>query len=168
MKLDLGSGPIPRAGFVGVDLRPPAGGVAFDFDSAEPWPFETASVDELYSSHLIEHLHAGRFGGRDVLVRFFEEAWRVGKPGSTLYLRWPSLVDESTGAPLASYWYDPTHRRAIPRQQLLYFSLEGRRHLGVEFYDYRCNWVIERCGQGALTEDRTLLEYQALLRHHPL
>ena len=84
MKLDLGSGPRPIDGHVGVD-RPeddalPAlttalaslpcqphidarGIIRFDLACGLPWPFEDESIEGLYSSHLIEHLPCS-----DVLV----------------------------------------------------------------------------------------------------
>lgn len=175
MKLDLGSGPKPRDGHLGVDLAAaPAvpgvhlGVIAFRLDGAAPWPFADASIDALYSSHLVEHLPADTAHGKDILARFFEEAWRVAQMGATFLLRWPSLIDEETRAWLPSAFFDPTHRRWIPREQLLYFSSTGRRDLGVEHYDFQCNWVTERVAQAALTPDRSILEYQALLRKAPL
>ena len=170
MKLDLGSGPNPRDGHVGVDLNPPdhPWGVCFRFGTGEPWPFADESVEALYSSHLIEHIPSGTALGRDTLAQFFEEAWRVAKPEATFFLRWPSIIDEETRQWLPSAFFDPTHRRWIPREQMLYWSVQGRIDLGVEQYDFRCNWVLERCAQAALTTDRSVLEYQALLRKHPL
>ena len=98
MKLDLGSGPNPRDGHVGVDLNPPdhPWGVCFRFGTGEPWPFADESVEALYSSHLIEHIPSGTALGRDTLAQFFEEAWRVAKPEATFFLRWPSIIDEET------------------------------------------------------------------------
>lgn len=175
MKLDLGSGPTPRDGHLGIDVRAyPAvpgqhdGVLSFPLDQGERWPFADESVEALYSSHLIEHLPATTVAGKDVLAHFFEQAWRVALMGATFFLRWPSLIDEQTGAWLPSAFFDPTHRRWIPREQLLYFSSVGRHDLDVEQYDFRCNWVIERVAQASLTTDRTVLEYQALLRKHPL
>lgn len=177
MKLDLGSGPTPQHDHLGVDVfeRPPVVGqhhgvINFRFSLVgERWPFESESAEALYSSHLIEHLPAANtFYHKDVLARFFEEAWRVAKMGALFTLRWPALVDERTGKWLPSAFFDPTHRRFIPREQLLYFSAQGRREMGVEQYGFECNWTIVEMAQRALTTDESVIEYIAVLRKAPL
>lgn len=179
MKLDLGCGQQPREGYLGVDLpakkvqtdncarsivewevRP--GVVGWDVASGFPWPFETGSVQALYSSHLIEHLPLGNVlcfeqgrdgwfevGERDVLCHFMDEAWRVAELGAEFVLSWPALVDERSGLPCLCAYQDPTHRRMIPMATMRYFSRQGRRDLGVEQYDVRCNWRIARAAQRA-------------------
>jgi hypothetical protein len=170
LRLDLGSGPNPRAGYVGVDRRGSERVIAWDFTRADPWPFESGSVDALYSSHLIEHLPALNFAGRDVLAWFFEEAWRVCKDGAPFELRWPVPFHPDTGAVITSAWWDPTHYRHIPEQQLwCYFSSEGRRAMRVESYGIACNWVQKRAmGYRTLHEEPLVLEYDAELVRKPL
>lgn len=175
MKLDLGSGPTPLDGHLGIDLanHPPVPGKhlgvkAFRLDRGYDWPFEDGSVEALYSSHLIEHLPASTALGKDILAHFFEQAWRVAELGALFVVRWPSLIDEETGKWLPSAFFDPTHRRFIPREQMLYWSVQGRTDLGVEHYGFRCNWVSVRIGQRALTEDRLVMEYEQILRKEPL
>lgn len=189
MKLDLGSGPNPAAGHVGVDRPegddPPLtttlaalpcqpridarGIVRFDLACGLPWPFEDESIEGLHSSHLIEHLpcadvlaydrwpdapvdaappdalpdghrYLRRVGPRDALLRFMDEAWRVTKPGGQFLLRWPALVDQDTGEIQIAPFQDPTHRRFIPLEQVPYWSVEGRKALGVEQYPASCDW----------------------------
>lgn len=176
MKLDLGSGPTPLDGYQGIDIEgyPPVPGqhlgvTAFRLDRGYEWPFKDDSIEALHSSHLIEHLPAqSTLGGKDILAHFFEEAWRVAAPGALFTLRWPSLIDEQTGQWLTSAFYDPTHRRFIPKEQLLYWSARGRRDLGVEQYGFRCNWALVSVAQRPLTTDRVVLEYHAVLRKEPL
>lgn len=175
MRLDLGSGPTPLDGHLGLDLMevPPFAGKhsgvwKFRLDTGQTWPFANNSIEGLHSSHLIEHLPAANVDGKDILARFFEEAWRIAMPGALFNLRWPSIIDEETGRWLPSAFYDPTHRRWIPKEQLLYFSCQGREHLGVEQYDFRCNWTLVTVGQRSLTTDRSVLEYHAVLRRDPL
>lgn len=57
-KLDLGSGPEPAAGFTGLDVCSGPSVVTHDFVTGEPWPFGDESIDELRSSHFIEHVMA--------------------------------------------------------------------------------------------------------------
>ncbi len=175
IRLDLGSGPRPLEGHLGIDqFDLPAvpgfhqGVRRWPLGDNTPWPLADDSVESLYSSHLIEHLPNESIDGKDVLAFFFEEAWRVALPLATFTLRWPSVIDEETGQWKASAFYDPTHRRFIPRQQLLYFSTQGRHHLGVQQYGFRCNWVLDSVGQRALTPDREILEYLAILHKEPL
>ena len=105
MKLDLGCGDNKREGFTGVDK--------FKTDSTDiehdllvyPWPFEDNSVDEVHSSHFIEHIPGLE------RPKFFDELYRVLKPGAKATIiipygrsprsvqdfthQWPPLVEES-------------------------------------------------------------------------
>jgi len=168
MKLDLGSGPRPADGFLGVD-KLPITDFQVDFDLGEPWPFADASVDELRSSHCIEHIangyrpkwvkvpvHVGlvedakkvpwRFRvhdrtvwemttvTKDLLFHFFDEAYRIIKPGGTFEVHWPNPQSRNASG-------DPTHRRLISETFIVYLNRAARKTLGVDFYDVECNWV---------------------------
>lgn len=202
MKLDLGCGQAPLAGFVGVDLPddPLAplgekpfqayvdgeGIVRFDLCNGIPWPFEDDSVEELFCSHVIEHLPPGRIrvsrwqtidgsrrlvpsGTQDALFWFLDEAWRVTRPGGKFLLRWPSLEDARTGAIQLLPFHDPTHYRFIPIAQLGYWSRKGRKIHRVEQYRARCDWGLVRATQRELVagEGKTLLETEVELRKEP-
>ena len=172
-KLDLGSGPRPKEGFLGVDFDPITD-YQVSFDSGQPWPFEDDSIEELRASHVIEHIDAaystewvkaGRAGtawdvtdnqlwelsgqgwievagwrwvrsGRrkDLLFHFFDEAFRVIKPGGRFEVRWPNVQHVNASG-------DPTHRRLISALFIAYLSREGRKTVGVEQYAVDCNWV---------------------------
>lgn len=70
---------------------------------------------------------------KDLLFHFFDEAYRVIKPGGTFEVRWPNVQHvNATG--------DPTHRRQISAKLLHYLSVEGRKAAGVEWYVVSCNW----------------------------
>ena len=63
LKLDLGCGPNPREGFIGVDARQfGCDGVETDgkvdviHDLRTDWPWKDGSVEEVHSSHFLEHL----------------------------------------------------------------------------------------------------------------
>lgn len=73
IRLDLGCGPNPREGFLGVDS------IAFNdrvmkHDLTKPWPWKDGSVTEIHSSHFVEHLTA------EQRIHFWNELYRVLKP----------------------------------------------------------------------------------------
>jgi predicted SAM-dependent methyltransferase len=157
LKLDLGSGRRPREGFQGVDIAHLPGITRFDLTGGDKWPWLDDSVDELSSSHFIEHIAADYVSvvrkarglrpeeehaialvervSQDRLLFFFDEAFRVIKPDGLFHLAWPAL--QSTDA-----FRDPTHRRFIPLEMLYYLSAESRAQMGLEHYEVQCNWVI--------------------------
>lgn len=168
-RLDLGSGSKPKPGFWGIDRAAAPGVTPFDLASGLPWPFADESIEELYSSHFIEHVPAcdvaayefvrpshrpgepelrspvptrwSRYvGQRDALCWVMDEAFRVCKPGARFRLRWPALVDERTGVIGRIAFLDPTHRRFIPIEQLAYYQRAGREQLGVTQYPVACDW----------------------------
>jgi SAM-dependent methyltransferase len=115
VKLDLGCGTNKYAaepGWTGVDVRPFAG-VDIVFDLTRPWPWKDASVDEIRSSHFIEHL------GPEERIHFVNEAYRILKPGAKATLiaphwsscraygdlthRWPP-ISEFWGFYLSAAW----------------------------------------------------------------
>jgi len=84
-KLHLGAGPMVLDGWINTDLRPrPEKGVVY-LDIAEPLPFESASLDFIYSEHLIEHVSL-----RDGLSHL-DECHRVLRPKGVLRLVTPVL-----------------------------------------------------------------------------
>lgn len=83
-RLDIGCGLRPRDGYESVDIRPLAG--IQHVCSADTLPFDTESVDAIYSRHLIEHLTL-----REFLVTL-EEWSRVLKPGGELYIVCPNIL----------------------------------------------------------------------------
>lgn len=76
IRLDLGCGKNKRQGFVGVDVVPFDNvDVVIDLSNGK-WPWEDESVDEVYSSHFVEHLEAGE------RIHFVNELYRVLKVGA--------------------------------------------------------------------------------------
>ena len=111
--LDLGCGTRKRPGALGLDLVRVAGvDVVGDVTRL---PVRDGSVDEVYASHLVEHI--------DDLMGFMGEVWRVCRPGALVYFRFPHAT--------TSYfiWKDPTHRRGLDLDTFDYFdprTSEGR------------------------------------------
>jgi len=99
-----------RGGIAGVDL-------VWDLEDI-PWPLEDACALEAQAGHVISRINPARWG----LLAFFDEVWRVLKPGgefrittyyglSTGYLGDPAacaLMTEST-----FYYLDPEHRSGL-------------------------------------------------------
>lgn len=141
LKLDLGSGQHPAEGFKGVDIAPVTD-FQFDLCSGEDWPWKDSSVDELRASHFIEHIpmaylvHDDASGRtQDSFFRFFDEAFRVTKNGAVFHLVWPALQNVRA-------FMDPTHRRFIPQETMLYLNREWRKANALDHYTVDCHWVM--------------------------
>ena len=94
--LNLGSGyqPLP-APWINVDYKD-GPGVHQIVDLNRPWPWENDSVDQIFSSHTIEHL--------DSVVHFMSECQRVMKKGAFLTIGCPYGWSDGAMA-------DPFHTR---------------------------------------------------------
>lgn len=122
MKLNLGCGNDAMDDFVNVDLRPHAGAIQAD---AMRLPFRDDTFDELYVSHLIEHLPDS--------LGFMSELYRVARAGARCILRVPHGA--SDGA-----WEDPTHVRPYFPGSFGYF---GQPNYWRADYAYRADWSFE-------------------------
>lgn len=54
MKLDLGCGPWPAAGYQGVDIMEIPGVIKYDLNTV-PWPWDAGSIEAIRLSHSLEH-----------------------------------------------------------------------------------------------------------------
>ncbi len=159
-RLDLAAGQNPREGFEGVDIWPGAQHVV-DLQ-CYPWPFEDGSVAELHCSHYIEHIpmgfisgvhdspnvlpypirmedstvHYGAHAGKDALLAFFDECYRILADDGTMDLIWPSHRSDRA-------FMDPTHRRFIPPQFTLYLRADWRRDTKLDHYKVDCDFLAE-------------------------
>jgi Methyltransferase domain len=127
LKIDLGCGPNPREGFVGVDMFKMKG-VDIVCDLAkDKWPFKDNSVDEAHASHFIEHLT--NLNGKWERTHFFNELHRVlvkgeydgaGKPikgfATLIFPHWCSN----------RYYGDPTHKEPFSEMGFCYLTQEWR------------------------------------------
>lgn len=115
MKLNLGCGPDILEGYVNVDLYNPKADVQAD---AIDLPFDDQSVDEIYSSYLIEHL--GYHGARDAL----HEWNRVLKEGGKLTIECPDL-----GKLINLYTHLQPHERVLVYGGIFGFDwIPGAQH----------------------------------------
>lgn len=117
LKIDLGCGPNPREGFVGVDMFKMKGVDIVCNLAKDRWPFEDNSVSEAHASHFLEHLT--NLGGKWERTHFFNELYRVLKPGGTAQLIFPHWCSNR-------YYGDPTHKEPFSEMGFLYLNREWR------------------------------------------
>lgn len=130
VKLDLACGQSPREGFTGVDIW---SGAEVSHDLLKfPWPFEDNSVDELHCSHFVEHIPHGS-GGKDLFFAFFDECWRILKPGGTMTVIAPNARSNRG-------FQDPTHQRYIVAETFAYLDEDWRKANKLDHYDVLCNF----------------------------
>lgn len=153
LKLDLGCGETPAAGYEGVDKFAPSAKHKVDLFKF-PWPWADDSVDALHSSHFLEHIpareiesrdlreeanadisHSGMIG-KDMLCAFMDEAWRVLKKGGEFKIIVPS------GRSVRGFM-DPTHRRFFHAESFLYFSKAWRDQNKLGHYLCSCDFSLE-------------------------
>ena len=125
LRLNLGCGSNRIEGFVGVDYAPSSTvDVLHDLTRA-PWPWADNSVDEIVSSHLVEHIpmtdvsYPGYDRPIDALCAFMNEVWRILKPNAGIRLQYPHHASDRA-------WWDPTHRRCLPPMTWHYFTAAWR------------------------------------------
>ena len=90
---------------IGVDIYPgPEVDIITDL-ATFPWPIVGETFDEAMCHQFIEHLPTGgSVPGDDPFFRFFDEVWRILKPGGTFAFDVPHYRSvDAVG--------DPTHRR---------------------------------------------------------
>ena len=166
IKLDIGCGGNKQPGFVGLDVRKlPGVDIVQDIEKF-PWPLPNESVSFAMASHVLEHITKGRtdpklvglvsllidkkiisskeaekyLGETDpgsIMIRFFDEVWRVMKPGGQFILAMPY------GG--TSYEYqDPTHLSPIVPALFAYFDPLTQN--SVLYSIYRpLPWKVVRC-----------------------
>lgn len=93
--IDIGCGPRCPEGFIGIDKID--FGQRHVIDVREGLPFKDQSVDEVRSSHFVEHLTGAE------RVSFFNELYRVMKTGATAQIITPNWSH-------ACAYGDPTHQ----------------------------------------------------------
>ena len=101
MKLDIGCGKYKREGYLGVDLKKFDGVDYPILDLRGDWPFKNGEVDEIYTSHFLEHLTDNE------VVDVLKEAARVLKPGGQFEVIVPDLpgvLNEFLKADFNSKW----------------------------------------------------------------
>lgn len=98
VKLDIGCGSKKKEGFVGID-RIKFDGVDVVCDvGVAPLPYEDNTVDEVHSSHFVEHLSASE------RIHFMNELSRVMKPGAKATIIVPHYSSGRAYGDLTHQW----------------------------------------------------------------
>lgn len=103
MKLEIGGGSnfARGADWVNLDMCDQAH-IKHDLNQI-PWPIETGTVDEIYSSHCIEHVHDPD--------GFLRECARIGKTGCPVEIRCPAPFAEMAFVADHKSIFSPQHAR---------------------------------------------------------
>jgi len=143
-KLDLACGQAKREGFYGVDLYSEDADLKTDL-LRFPWPFYNDSVDEIFSSHFVEHIPHWRpwFDDVDGLHLFMDECWRILKPGGTLQIIHP--YGQSSRA-----LQDPTHERYLVAETWWYYNRAWREAAKLDHYPISSNFSEPNIANGFL------------------
>jgi len=123
VRLDIGCGPHKKEGFTGVDaINFP--GVDVVADLKKPWPFNRDTVDEIHSSHFIEHFDAVE------RVHVYNEMFRVMKVGAKATLYAPAWQSGRA-------YGDPTHKWPPIAGFSFYYLLKDWREANAPHTDYK-------------------------------
>lgn len=109
MRVNLGSGSRPLAGWLNVDVADiPGVDLVHDLD-VSPWPIESGAAEQVVAKDVFEHV-------KDPIT-FMTECHRILGPGRVLHIRTPHFrsMDAFT---------DPTHRR-FPTEHTFDYWIEG-------------------------------------------
>ncbi|MEM7338298.1 MAG: methyltransferase domain-containing protein [Actinomycetota bacterium] len=83
-KLHIGSGWVPREGWLNVELHPVRSDV-MNMDAAAPFPFDDGTFAYVFSEHMIEHISYVDGG------RMLAECFRVLRPGGRIRISTPDI-----------------------------------------------------------------------------
>lgn len=144
LRVNLGCGSKVRPGFLGVDLgEATKADVKMDVLAwlrAQP----DASVSEVYSRHMLEHLPP------EVFREFLEQVNRVLKPGGKLLFIVPHYSNPY-------YYSDPTHRQPFGVHSFSYLCETTCLHRGVPNYARIPGWHLTKVRVGFLPYGRLRL-----------
>jgi len=154
LKLDLACGDNKREGYKGIDVvKTDSVDYVVDLQSY-PWPIESESAEEINCSHYIEHIPHVDVQGiikncnsfeefkeklsntKDGLVNFFNELYRILKPGGKVYLVAPYYTS------MRAYG-DPTHTRYIGDYSFYYLNREWMTENKLSHYGLDCNFDVK-------------------------
>ncbi len=134
MKLNLGCSDRTIAGFIGVDIAPPADQIV---DLSEVWPWPDSSIEEVLAYDVIEHISARwyptlestvPFGpsiyarALDGRIHFLNELHRVLIPGGR------ATIETPNAARGVGYYQDPTHVSPFCLSTFKYFEAGAFAH----------------------------------------
>lgn len=138
LRLDIGCGKNKKDGFIGWDISPNSeADLVIDVRNT-PWPLDNQSVDEVFSSHFLEHLT-----GEERII-FMNELWRVMKEGAKATIITPFYSSTRS-------IQDPTHKwPPLCEASYLYFNKEWREAQKLGHYpitadfDYTFGYAVDQ------------------------
>jgi len=127
-KINLGGGNDRMPGYINIDiLALPNVDIVHDLATGIPLP--DGSVEEVYTTHFLEHLS-------DV-VFMMKEIYRVCAPGALVKIKAPYF--KSVGA-----FKDPTHKSFFTEKTFAYFNQGAVDHHELPDYNLGVNFVTEK------------------------
>jgi len=145
LRLDVGCGKTTPDGWVGID--------AIDFgqkyvhDVRKGLPFEDNSVDEVRSSHFVEHLTGTE------RIAFFNDLWRVMKDGATALIITPNWSHSCA-------YGDPTHQWPPMSQWYPLYLHKEWRAVNAPHAPYTCHFDHTVAGSWEATLEAKNMEYR--------
>jgi len=116
-KLNIGCGKDLKKDYVNIDIVDYGGNVIHDLNSY-PFPFEENSFDEIYASHILEHL--------DNFHKAITELYRISKPGAIIIVYAPFFLN-------TKYFGEPDHK--IPFSIRTFDNYEYIENRKLKFYE---------------------------------
>ncbi len=140
-KLNIGCGNDVKEGYINLDNKKLKGiDVVHDLNKT-PYPFSSGTFDEIYASHVLEHL--------EDLSKVMKELHRIIKKGGCLIIRVPHFTNSGAFA-------DPTHRHFFGFRTFDYFLEDSEMSYYFDFHFERIkkklifgkrfsiwNWILE-------------------------
>jgi len=116
-KLNLGCGKDIKAGYINLDIVDYGGNMIHDINSF-PYPFKENYFDEIYASHVLEHLNS--------FHNTISELYRILKPNGILIVYAPFFLN-------TKYFGEPDHKIPFSIRTFDNYEYIGNRRL--KFYE---------------------------------
>lgn len=143
LRLNLGCGKFPMKGWVNVDgTRGPGVDHVMNLERIHSWPWDTDSVDEVYASHVIEHIQNP--------LRMMNQLHRVCKPDARATFLCPYGSSDDA-------WVNPTHVREMYVGSWAAFGQPFYWREDAAGYGYSGDWVVEEVRLRVKAEDWKLV-----------
>lgn len=117
MKLNIGCGNDLKEGYINLDIVDYGGNVIHDINTF-PYPFEANTFDEIFASHVLEHL--------DNFHKTITELYRILKPNGRLIVYAPFFLN-------TKYFGEPDHKIPFSIRTFDNYEYIGNRQL--KFYE---------------------------------
>jgi predicted SAM-dependent methyltransferase len=116
-KLNLGCGNDIRVGYINLDIVDYGGNIIHDINTF-PYPFPENYFDEIYASHVLEHL--------DSFHKTVTELYRISKPDAVIIVYAPFFLN-------TKYFGEPDHK--IPFSIRTFDNYEYIENRKLKFYE---------------------------------